>query len=59
LRIVKLCDFGLSLSRTKIQKKNTGFLGDPAWMAPEVLRGENYQEASDVYSFGMVLWLDY
>ncbi|CAE8615172.1 unnamed protein product, partial [Polarella glacialis] len=26
------------------------------WMAPEVLRGENPQEASDVYSFGLVLW---
>jgi serine/threonine protein kinase len=25
-------------------------------MAPEVLRGEKYIEASDVYSFGMILW---
>ena len=24
-------------------------------MAPEVLRGEKYEEASDVYSFGVVL----
>ena len=25
-------------------------------MAPEILRGERYQEAADVYSFGVILW---
>jgi serine/threonine protein kinase len=25
-------------------------------MAPEVMRAEEYDESSDVYSFGMVLW---
>lgn len=25
-------------------------------MAPEILRGERYEEASDVYSFGIILW---
>lgn len=25
-------------------------------MAPEILRGEKYDEAADVYSFGMILW---
>ena len=25
-------------------------------MAPEILRGEHYQEANDIYSFGMVLY---
>lgn len=25
-------------------------------MAPEIMRAEEYDESSDVYSFGMVLW---
>lgn len=25
-------------------------------MAPEILRGEKYGEAADIYSFGVILW---
>ena len=25
-------------------------------MAPEILRGEDYTEKADVYSFGLILW---
>jgi serine/threonine protein kinase len=25
-------------------------------MAPEILRGEAYNEASDIYSFGVIVW---
>ncbi|CAD8174233.1 unnamed protein product [Paramecium octaurelia] len=55
---VKLCDFGLSKINKKIDHKvNKGArIGTPNWMAPEIMRGEPYQEKSDIYSFGMILW---
>ncbi|CAD8173903.1 unnamed protein product [Paramecium pentaurelia] len=55
---VKLCDFGLSRINKKIDHKvNKGArIGTPNWMAPEIMRGEPYQEKSDIYSFGMILW---
>jgi len=47
----KVSDFGLS------QKKKVGATGTPLWMAPELLRGESGNTAaSDVYSFGMILY---
>ena len=55
-RKVKLCDFGLSTVKNKLQKRNRDIVGTPNWMAPEILRGEKYDEASDVFSFGMVIW---
>jgi serine/threonine protein kinase len=26
------------------------------WASPEILRGENYQKVSDIYSFGILMW---
>ena len=33
-----------------------GIVGTFHWTAPEVLRGEEFSEFSDVYSLGCVLW---
>ncbi len=41
------------LDRKRFQKQR---VGTPHWMAPEILRGEKYDESADVYSFGMILW---
>jgi tRNA A-37 threonylcarbamoyl transferase component Bud32 len=53
---VKLADFGLSKVRKKIQGRKHKRIGTPHWMAPEIMREEEYDEYSDVYSFGMILW---
>lgn len=53
---VKICDFGLARYKEKFLKDNHGKIGTPHWMAPEILRGEKYEEAADVYSFGVILW---
>mmetsp|Transcript_132705 Transcript_132705/g.233805 ORF Transcript_132705/g.233805 Transcript_132705/m.233805 type:complete len:435 (-) Transcript_132705:71-1375(-) len=60
----KISDFGLSrymplapsgsLGSTGCMM--TGGVGTPFWIAPEVIRGEIYDEKADVYSFGIVLY---
>ncbi|KAG6962027.1 hypothetical protein JG688_00008821 [Phytophthora aleatoria] len=50
----KLGDFGVSA--TKRQHDMTTGVGTARWLAPEIARGEeNYTEAVDVYSFGIIL----
>jgi len=52
----KISDFGTTLTKTHtfIDCKNE--VGTPAWMAPECLQGQSFDEKADVYSFGVVLW---
>ncbi|GKD33794.1 dual specificity protein kinase splA-like protein, partial [Tanacetum coccineum] len=53
---VKVGDFGLSrIKRQTYLSTKTGN-GTPQWMAPEILRNEQADEKSDVYSYGVVLW---
>lgn len=51
----KVGDFGLS-KVLRDSNTTTTVTGTLYWMAPEVIRGESYGTASDVYSFGIVLW---
>ena len=50
----KIGDFGLSKFREI--GKTMSICGSPLWVAPEVLRGEKYGCACDVYSFGIIAW---
>ncbi|BCS82572.1 putative serine/threonine-protein kinase receptor [Cotonvirus japonicus] len=52
--VVKISDFGFAT----IKQENTRMTrcGTPCWTAPEILRGEKYDEKVDVYSFGVVMW---
>jgi serine/threonine protein kinase len=57
---VKLCDFGLSEIKPKnrlwLQDPKDRAKGTPLFMPPEVMMGQPFDERSDVYSFGIVLW---
>lgn len=50
----KIADFGLSKFRDV--GKTLSICGSPLWVAPEVLRGEKYGCACDVYSFSIIVW---
>ena len=51
---------GTSISPSESSSSSGGdphtFWGTPSYTAPEVLRGEQASQASDVYSFGIILW---
>ncbi|CAI2192400.1 19398_t:CDS:1, partial [Funneliformis geosporum] len=47
-------DLGLSKSATGADVNET--YGIIPYMAPEVLQGQKYTTASDIYSFGMIMW---
>nr|UMO78490.1 Serine/threonine protein kinase [Pandoravirus belohorizontensis] len=51
---VKVADFGLA--RIKEENATMTRCGTPCWTAPEVIRGERYDERADVYSFGIIAW---
>lgn len=57
----KLSDFGESRASARHSggvgsAPMTGELGTIFWMAPELFRGEEYDESADIYSLGVVLW---
>jgi serine/threonine protein kinase len=50
---VYISDLGLSRPVKSLLKQNYGVI---PFMAPEVLRGNPYIPASDIYSFSMIMW---
>ena len=55
--VAKVGDFGLSKIMSKEGEIATQTIaGTPYWMSPEVIRGERYGTAADVYSFAIILW---
>ena len=59
--VVKPCDFAFSkfkavVTDNTLSAKLVSQVGTPAWMAPEVLRGDEYSLSADVYSFGVIIW---
>ena len=45
----------MSFLKSKLKKKNK-LNSLSHYSAPEILRGEKFENAADVYSFGMIIW---
>ncbi len=55
--LVKITDFGISRAKDDVSITQTGIVtGTPAYFAPEVARGDEPGEASDVFSLGATLY---
>ena len=53
---VKVLDFGISVLADETALTQTGaFVGTGAWMAPEMVLGNDVTEKTDVYALGLVL----
>ncbi|CAI2171385.1 14238_t:CDS:2 [Funneliformis geosporum] len=46
----------LGLSKSAAEGEDDEIYGIIPYVAPEVLQGQKYTEASDIYSFGMIMW---
>ena len=53
---IKVTDFGLARPTAKSELAGAPLLGTVAYIAPEVLRGEQLDARSDLYSVGVVLF---
>lgn len=50
---VKIADFGFAAGLTEEQDKRKSVVGTPYWMAPELIRGLEYDAKVDVWSMGI------
>ncbi len=54
---IKVSDFGLSRLKNIFSfNENKGRIGTSHWMPPEIMKAQKYEESSDVFSYGMIVW---
>lgn len=52
----KLCDFGIAKIVNNISETGTNATSTPYWMAPEFIIDNIFNDKSDIYSFGILMW---
>ncbi|CAE7843832.1 pakA [Symbiodinium sp. KB8] len=50
---VKIADFGFASALTEERQKRSSVVGTPYWMAPELIKGLDYDDKVDVWSVGI------
>ncbi|EGG19711.1 p21-activated protein kinase [Cavenderia fasciculata] len=51
---IKLADFGYAAQLTQARQQRNSVVGTPYWMAPELIKGNNYDFKVDVWSLGIM-----
>ena len=51
----KIADFGYAAQLTQERSKRGTIVGTPYWMAPELIRGQNYDQKVDIWSLGIMV----
>lgn len=51
----KIADFGYAAQLTQEKSKRITIVGTPYWMAPELIRGQNYDQKVDIWSLGIMV----
>ncbi|CAH6787063.1 rhodopsin kinase GRK1 [Phodopus roborovskii] len=53
---IRISDLGLAVELKEGQNKTKGYAGTPGFMAPELLRGEEYDFSVDYFALGVTLY---
>jgi len=52
---IKIADFGYAAQLTEGKTKRQTIVGTPYWMAPELIRGQEYSAKVDIWSLGIMV----
>ncbi|CAI2167410.1 3558_t:CDS:2, partial [Funneliformis geosporum] len=53
---IVISDLGISKLSTDLSDNNNNYYGIMPYIDPEIFQGKKYTKASDIYSFGMIMW---